>query len=432
MNIDIVRRNRDLRRYGEKSSFDAFFQVAFAMLLIAVTYIYRREASFAYSDIALQGNIAAAFNFLDLNSIIGRVANPFWHINFAVLYRLGLPFVWAAAAVCVAYKMLGFLLVQRIIFLYLVPETSAKLATLMALVVMFVTAIRIPSVNPAVFAGVGSPTVWHNPAQTVALFSSLLCLPYAVHCVYTFRELRDKAGGQGVTLPWKQAAVLSALLLFSVVCKPAFMQVFLPACAAYFLVLWVKHPGHSRFFLQILLAFLPAAVCFLLQFPGFTGEISVSLSFAGIWFSVRNMLMMAAFPLFVLLITARKDAFRDPAIALCLLIAAAGTLEATLLHETGMSENSAAANWAGMNAAFLLWIFMLPRFAGAVFQYRYERQRLQEDANRGTLPAASLSRTQTRLNLQSSGFLVAIILLLWHLYSAIYYLYYLFSTGSVF
>lgn len=438
MNVDIVQKNRDLRRYGEKSSFDAFFWAAFALLLAAVTYIYYWEAVSDFSDIHLHAAIASGFDFLDLHSITSRIVYPFWHVNYAVLYKLGVPFVWAAAIVCVAYKTLVFVLVQRILYLYLAPEFSAKLATLGALAAMFVTAVRIPSVNPTVYIGIGSPNVWHNPTQIVAILSSLLCVFYTAHCVYHYQSNRGAAGAAGM-LPWKKTAMLSALLLFSVVCKPTFMQAFLPACGVYFLILWIKNPKHTRFFLQIILAFLPTVVYFLMQYLYYTGVvvpftsgIAVSLDPARLWIAIRNLLMMAAFPLLTLLLTTKKGALREPVLALVLLITAAAVLEAYLFYETGMRENNGNFNWASMNAAFLLWVIALPRFFRAVQEFRFDQARLQEDAKKGVLPSATLSRAQTRLRAQSAGFLAAMFLLLWHLYSGMYYLYYLFSTVNVF
>ncbi len=437
MDKDVVQANRDLRKYREKSSFDAFFWVAFCLLFAAVTMIYYREASLENSDIYLHAVTASGFDFRDLHSITSRIVYPFWHLNFAVLLKLGVPFVWAAAAVCVVYKMLGFVLVQRIVHLYLAPEISAAAATLCALSTMFVTAVRIPAVNPAVYFGVGSPTVWHNPTQIVSILSSLLCVFYTAHLAYAWK--RGGAAAAGAFLPWGKAALLAALLLFSVVCKPTFMQAFLPACGVYFLILWIRNPKHTRFFVQILLSFLPTAAFFLMQYLYYTGVVvpftsgvAFSLNLQQLLLSARNMLLMAAFPLLVLGLTYRKGDFRDPVLALCLLTALIGVLEAGFFYETGLRENHGNFSWAGMNAAFLLWVVTLPRFFNAAHQHRAQSARLRENAEKGALNSAVLARTQTRLRVRAAGFLAAILLLMWHLYSGGYYLYYLFSTGSVF
>ena len=435
MNIDIVTANRDLRRYHEKSSFDAFFWVAFVLLFFAVVYIYYREAASGQSDIYIHALTASGFDFLDPHSITSRMAYPFWHLNFAVLYQLGMPLEWAATAVCAVYKMLGFLLVQRIIYLYLMPDASAKLATLAALIAMMVTAIRIPSVNDAVYIGIGSPNVWHNPTQIVAVLSSLLCVFYTAHIVY----LLQKSTGQALSLPWKKLMLLGGILLFSAVCKPTFLQAFLPASGIFFLALWIKNPKQTPYFLQVIAAFLPAVLYFVMQYLYYTGVVvpftsgvALTLSLERFWAAIRNMLMMAAFPLFVLLFTQRKNALRDPALVLCLLIAAVSVLEAALFYETGVRENHGNFNWASMNAAFLLWVISLPRMINAIRLYHYNRLRLQEDAKGGILHSSALAHAQQRLQRQSAGFLVSFILLLWHVYAGLYYLYYLFSTGSVF
>ncbi|HPF86790.1 MAG TPA: hypothetical protein PK537_01905 [Candidatus Limiplasma sp.] len=437
MSIDVIQKNRDLRRCGEKTSFDGFFWVAFALLAAAVTYIFYREAASGQSDIYIHAVTASGFNFLDLHSITERIAYPFWHVNFAVLYQLGVPLAWAAAIVTAVYKMLGFMLVQRIIYLYLTPLASAKIATLAALAAMVVTGIRIPTFNSSVYIGIGSPTVWHNPTQIVAVLSSLLCVFYTAHVVYLFWDARSSH--VPVTLPWKKVVLLAVLVVFSATCKPTFLQAFLPACAIFFLVLWIKNPKHTRYFLQIILAFLPAVLYFLMQYLYYTGVVvpftsgvAVSFDLTRLWEAVRNMLMMAAFPLFVLLLADKKETFRDPVIILCLLIAGISVLEAALFTETGVRENHGNFNWASMNAAFLLWVVMLPRLVPAIYQFHYTRLRLQEDAKKGVLSTATLLRVQSSQRLRSAGFFVAFVLLLWHVYSGLYYLYYLFSTGSVF
>ncbi len=438
MNIDIVQCNRDLRRRKIQKRFDTFFWAAFTLLLIVVSTIYYREASSGSSDIYLHAVIASEFNFLDLHSITSRIAYPFWHVSFALLYKLGVPLVPAAAAVCVVYKMLVFLLVQRVISLYLAPNTNPKLATLAALAAMFVTAVRIPQVNPAVYIGIGSPTVWHNPTQIVAELSSLLCLFYTAHIVYCFRQ-QKRLRADGVMLPWKKLVLLAAITLFSAICKPTFLQAFLPACGLYFLGMWISNPKHTRFFLQVILAFLPAVLYFVMQYLYYTGVVvpftsgvAISLTPQRVWMAVRNMLMMAAFPLLTLSLLPKKEIFRNPVILLCLLIAGISIIESALFYETGMRENHGNFNWASMNAAFLLWVVMLPQWINAARHYRDDRARLQENTVKGIVHSADLARRKTRLNLQSAGFLATLFLLLWHIYSGMYYLYYLFSTGSVF
>ena len=196
MNVDIVQKNRDLRRYGEKSSFDAFFWVAFFLLFVAVTYIYYWEAAPENSDIHLHAVIASGFSFRDLHSITSRIVYPFWHLNFAVLYKLGVPL-----------RVGGDRRVRRLQNARLhagaadrlpVPRAGSSpqsLRRLAALAAMFVTAVRIPSRQP-------QRVHRHRLAQRVAQphadrIGALLAAVRILHgaLLYMLSEANANAGG---------------------------------------------------------------------------------------------------------------------------------------------------------------------------------------------------------------------------------------------
>ena len=86
-----------------------------------------------------------------------------------------------------------------------------------------------------------------------------------------------------------------------------------------------------------------------------------------------------------------------------------------------------------MNAAFLLWVITLPRFFNAVGQYRSDRPAWGRTPKKACCPLRrALARADAPARAGPPGFSPPCFLLLWHLYSGMYYLYYLFSTGSVF
>ena len=151
------------------------------------------------------------------------------------------------------------------------------------------------------YIGIGSPTVWHNPTQIVAVLSSLLCVFYTAHIVYL---LQNSGKGQALSLPWKKLMLLGGILLFSAVCKPTFLQAFLPRRAEF--SSWrcgSRIPSRPRIFLQVIAAFLPAVLYFVMQYLYYTGVVvpftsgvALTLSLERFWAAIRNMLMMAAFP----------------------------------------------------------------------------------------------------------------------------------------
>lgn len=438
MNFDAVALDRDLRRRSGKQSFDWLKWLALIVIVGFSMYMFLWEFAREQSDLYKHAVIASEFNFLDLHSITSRLAYPLWHIAVAALYQVGIPLGWAAAVVCGVCKALLYLLTRRYLLVMTHQRVSSALITLCAFFLMLVTSVRVPSINDWVYRGVGSPTVWHNPTQLAVLATALLCVPYTLHCWYTFEE-KQKTQGSKAMLPWRQVIILAILLMLNLSSKPTFMQAMIPAAAIFFLVEWIRHPKNSRFFMQMILAFLPAAAYFLLQYLYYTGvvvpftsgvEIGVTVQDA--WIAVRNMLLMAAFPLFALICCYRPGMFKDRTLVLCVLMVAISVLEAMFFRETGVRENHGNFQWASMSSAFMLWVVMLPKFLEAIGLYWEDRLRLQEDSKLGTVSSQVLAQTRTKLHVRSLLFLGGFILLMWHVYSSFYYISHLLRTGNVF
>ncbi|MEA4999452.1 MAG: hypothetical protein VB087_08710 [Candidatus Limiplasma sp.] len=438
MPLDAVVMDRDLRRRGEGQGADPLKWIVLLLLTAFSLSMYLWEFANPYSDLHIHARIASEFNFADPHSITSRLAYPLWHLIVAALYQLGVPLNWAAAVVCAAAKGLAYLLMQRYIFVMLNGRVQRNIATGFALLLSIVTTIRIPGVNDWVYRGFGSPTVWHNPTQLAVIVTMLLCVPYLMHCWYTFeRDL--PAGGAKTMLPWRKVFVLAALLMLSLSAKPTFIQALIPGAALFFLWQWIRHPQNSRYFLQIILAFLPSVGYFMLQYLYYTGVVvpftsgvEIGATLESVWEAIRNMAMMAAFPLFVAATTREKGAPKDPTLAMALLTVACAMLQAMFFRETGLRINHGNFNWASMSAALLLWVVVTPRFIQAVVDYRARRAAIAEQAKAGVLASADLAVAQRGLALRSAGFMVSFMLLVWHLYSSIYYILYLLGSGNAF
>ena len=438
MTLDAVELDRDLRQRGEKRSLDWFAWLALAALVAFSVWMYLWEYANQSSDLYKHALIASEFSFADPHSITSRLAYPLWHLFVAALYQLGVPLAWAAACVCALCKAAAFLLTRRYLAVMTRARVSDTLLTVLSLLVMVVTPIRVLGVNDGVYHGVGSPTVWHNPTQLAVLVTALLCVPYTLHCWYAF-EARAAKEGPGAMLPWRKVLTLAALLMLSLSAKPTFMQALIPAAAMFFLVQWIRHPRNSRYFGQIIVAFLPAVIYFAVQYLYYTGVVvpytsgvEFGTSLADIWAAIRSLVMMAAFPLFALGCGYRRDLWKDQAIVLSLWMALFSVLEAMFFRETGLRINHGNFNWANMSAAFMLWVTVLPAFLNSIGQFREDRLRLQTAAREGTMPSETLSRSFTLLRNRSLGYLAAFMLLIWHVYSGVYYVYYLLSTGNSF
>jgi hypothetical protein len=438
MTFDSVRIDRDLRGRGETQPFDWFKWLALAALVLFSMRMFLWEFGNASSDLYKHAVIASEFDFSDLHSITSRLAYPLWHLSVAALNQLGVPLSWAAASMCALSKALLFLLVRRFLVVATRERLSNILAALIALVLMLVTPIRIASVNQFVYRGVGSPTVWHNPTQLAVLVTAMLCVPYTAHCWFEFERMLPENGDK-TTLPWRKVAALATLAVISLACKPTFMQAMIPAVAAFYLVQWIRHPRNSRYFLQIILAFLPAVAYFLLQYLYYTGVVVpytsgvvFGTSVEEAWQAVRNMLMMTAFPLFALLCAYRRGMFKDATLTLCLLMAGFSILEAMFFRETGLRLNHGNFNWSSMSSAFMLWVVATPKFIDSIGEFRDRRRRLRQADVEGSLSAGAFRAVQVELRLRSAAYFTAFLLLVWHLYSSAFYLHYLFTFGNVF
>lgn len=438
MTFDAVEMDRDLRKRGNKQGAD-LFQWSVLLLLTAFSlYMFLWEYANPYSDLHIHARIASEFDFGNLRSITSRLAYPLWHLAVAVLYQVGIPLNWAAALICVACKAAAFLLMRRYLLVMTGGRVSGTLVTLSALLLSIVTNLYIPGVNYGVYRNFGSPMVWHNPTQLAVIVTMFLSVPYLMHCWYYFQE-RSRSDGATAILPWRKVLTLATLLMLSLSAKPTFIQALIPAAAAFFLWQWIRHPKNSRYFLQIILAFLPAVGYFLLQYLYYTGVVvpytsgvEIGATLQSTWQAIRNMLMMCAFPLFALVAIREKGMFRDHTLVMALLIALFAMLEAMFFRETGLRINHGNFNWASMSAALLLWVVVMPKFFLAIGDYQAQRAALREQAKAGVIPSAVLAGSQRALSLRSAGFLISFMLLVWHLYSSLFYLYFLLTTNNAF
>lgn len=388
--------------------------VCFVAVFALSFMLYLREMGMS-SDLSIHAGIASEFSFADPHSITCRIAYPVWHVIVRSLMYLGLPLSYSAALVTAVFK-LGGMLVTYSLYRAMLSDTPAWVSALAATVTMIVTGVRISSVNPFVYVGVSSPNVWHNPTQITVSFTMLLCVPYTVHCWYEFRRILPQMGDHAM-LPWKKVIVLAVLLAASTLCKPTFMQTLLPAAFVFFLVQWIRNPRNSRYFGQIILAYIPAAVCFLVQYLYYTGVlvpftsgVSMALTLDSVLFMTRAVVMMTAFPLMSLMCMKPKDIGRDKMLVLTLLITLFALVESIVFRETGMRERDGNFTWGCASASLLMWVVMTPKYIGAIKSWR----------------ANGLALWQKIGCALSSG------LLAWHIASGVYYIVYLLTSGQAY
>lgn len=387
---------------------------AFAGVLFMFLWECRLETEI---DLQIHAAIAADFDFRDPHTITSRIAYPMWHMLVSALYQLGMPLDWSASLVCALFRLCTFVLAGLVMNKLSGRTLPGWCIALCTLAVFVVTGLYIPGLMHAGayrFAG-GSPNVWHNPTQQAVIAAMLLCIPFVVHCWESF-ENRVAAEGERTMLPWGKVILLAVLLVFCLTCKPTVMQAFMPAAFIMFLAELCRRPRNWRYFGQIVLAFLPAAAYFLLQYLYYTGVVVPYTS--GVAFgataesllqAVRSALLMNAFPLLAVVCCYRKGMFKNRYVVLALLMVVISMLEVAFFRETGAREGHGNFGWAASSSAFFLWVVMLGQYMGTL---------RQEWKGAAVLRKSLL------------GLCGAV--LLWHVASGVQYLCFLLSTGNAF
>ena len=391
--------------------------IALALVLVSSFFMFLREFSYENADLFIHATIASEFDFADLHSITSRLSYPLWHIAVSALYQLGMPLGYAAASVCALCKGITFLLTYWLVGA-MAGEGGSRWTVLgLSAFLMIVTGVLVMSVSDAVYRGVGSPNVWHNPTQQTVTAAMMLVMPWLAHCWYAF-ERQAEAGNERVLLPWWKIAVLAVLCMGSVACKPTFMQALLPAAFVMYLVEVLRRPRQWRYFGQIVLAFLPSVGYFLLSYLYYTGVVveftsgvEIGITAETAWVAVRNTLMMSACPLMAVIACYRKGMFKDRLVVLALLMTAFSVLEAMAFRETGMREGHGNFTWAANSSSFFLWVVMTGVFL----------RTFPADVRAGALRSA-----------RGLGYAAVGGLFLWHAYSSVYYLHYLLTSTNAF
>ena len=391
--------------------------IALALVLVSSFFMFLREFSYENADLFIHATIASEFDFADLHSITSRLSYPLWHIAVSALYQLGMPLGYAAASVCALCKGITFLLTYWLVGA-MAGEGGSRWTVLgLSAFLMIVTGVLVMSVSDAVYRGVGSPNVWHNPTQQTVTAAMMLVMPWLAHCWYAF-ERQAEAGNERVLLPWWKIAVLAVLCMGSVACKPTFMQALLPAAFVMYLAEVLRRPRQWRYFGQIVLAVLPSVGYFLLSYLYYTGVVveftsgvEIGITAETAWVAVRNTLMMSACPLMAVIVCYRKGMFKDRLVVLALLMTAFSVLEAMAFRETGMREGHGNFTWAANSSSYFLWVVMTGVFL----------RTFPADVRAGAL------RTVRGLGYAAVGGLF-----LWHAYSSVYYLHYLLTSTNAF
>ena len=293
------------------------------------------------------------------------------------------------------------------------------------LILSLSAAIFVPWFNEKPYLGQGSPNPWHNPTTIMVRPIALLIFVLVMgECLRVQRGGFRK--GQGLKI-WK-GILIAILLVLSNLSKPSFVQVFYPAIfLLMFLWLFVYRFRNFPLGMQLLVCCLPSVglmgMQFLSAFYGTTnsdsaGVVIAPFKVAGLYTPniAISTLLVLAFPLLLALCSIARRVF-DWTDAFAWLMLLAGMAEKFLLAEGGSRFYHGNFSWGYIIGLYLLWFVSVRDYAAW-----YCVKRDGGATGIGSSGAAKFF-----------GFLFFIlcgILLLLHLISGIYYLYYLIVLGN--
>lgn len=296
--------------------------------------------------------------------------NMMWHCAVRIVsHLLHLSRKMSACLVTAAFRAVYYL-VACAMMRRSQPDQRAGLIPLFCLILCLAGPLHARWYNKRIYLGTGSPNIWHSPTQIAVQPFALLGMVFTTD---VYSRLRTPEGGwSDQPFPDRGQAVLYALLmLFSEFAKPSFFQIIVPGLGLLMVIDLIRSRGRSFLFsVKLALLYVPAFLMTVSRFFSafYTGAEGGGVSIAPFVYwkhFTRNipfsMLLLLAFPLFVLLAD-RRHIKEGPEWPLALSLFAAACTEKALLIENGTRRWHGNFSWGYDIAVILLWFVAVKRF----------------------------------------------------------------------
>lgn len=435
------------RNGEEKESFLSIL-VGTCILLIgaAVVFYAAYKVSYVSVDYGIHIDIAKELDWSDPVKMLREHTEPVWHLLVRLAMGLG-GFSAERAAGLVSGALCAFTHLLTAHFLYravgkgaaTARDVSTNLAVrasahstpgagssglsvagaaIFSLILNLVSAVYMPWFNEKPYLGQGSPNPWHNPTTLVVRPVAVLIFVLVTgECLRVQRS--GFAKGQGLRI-WK-GFLLALLLVLSNFCKPSFVQIFYPGIfILMFLWLFAYRFRNFPLGMQLLVCCLPSVALmgmqFLTAFYNETNEESAGVIIAP--FKVAGLytdniafstLLLLAFPLAIALCSIVRRTF-DWTDGFAWIMLAAGAAEKFLLAEGGSRLWHGNFSWGYILAVYLLWFISIRDFAAWKCTFAHS--------------------SGVKKWISITAWVLCGVILLAHLVSGIYYLYYLIVLGN--
>lgn len=337
----------------------------FTIIALVTFATTMRELSFGVSD--FHAHMIYAINFRrEFRKIITSPADfphqilyPMWHILVNITYKISrlifgewLGPEYSAAFVTAIVNGFIYLLAEKILSHY-----KCKGSEIIAFGLSFVMPYVIPNWHDKVFYfGQNSPVIWHNPTNIIVKYFTLAGFFVIIRILQNIDDNKKNSK--------RTYFLLSAVILLSVMAKPAFFQGIVPALGVYILIHLIRTKfSKFRDYCLLCACFIPGFLIILFQylFSFYFGEGGDGIGIS--WMEIAKVfyrnpwvhfLLALFFPICYIL-TNPKKSIKSTEIRLSVLYVICTWLEFCLLYEKGIRTYDGNFEWALCLAYAALW-----------------------------------------------------------------------------
>lgn len=344
------------------------------LIIYFVVFLLTFRVTGHLADTKVHTSWAAQIEFSNFMQSIQVISYPIWHICVALSTRLlAVPAIEAARFMNAVFTIFTMIIIRWTLEMFVDSNISQRIKNYITLALTFVSAICIPLYNNRkIYLGQGSINPWHNPTY-------MSVKPFAIICFLMFISLYKIDTEEKIKILTKDFnkqniifVVFSVFVLISTFAKPSFLQVFLPSVIVFLIIELISSKGRIfSFCLKSALAFIPVELILIHQYivvfgSQATTDNKVEFSFFEIWKHYSSniplsIILFFAFPIYVLIIF-RKKIFEDKEILIAIIMVLVGTIQFSLLAESGSRRWDMNFIWGYMLAGLILWIVTTIKF----------------------------------------------------------------------
>lgn len=342
---------------------EGFDLLAFILGAAVTVLFYLLAYNGPVDDYQPHTEFALAFDWSELGKSLSELSHPLWHIVTNLFVKVFyLPSNCACALSTAFFCSMIFIFTRGILVSYVSERKYYFLCDITAALLMFMQPLYIKQFNSQQITGQGSPFMLHNP-------TNLTVQPLALICTYLFfRILKRQLNGDG-THQLKDYLRLSLFSFLSVLAKPAFLQVFIPAIFVIFLIRLIRYKFKDfGFCLKLTAVFLPSLLyivkVMLFEFfsPASEDSGGIAFGFFEVWrahspFVPLSIILAAGFCLLYMILknVGIKHKLEIRFILLCWLV---GILEFGFIMETGYRKYHGNFSWGYCISLSLMYVFV--------------------------------------------------------------------------